>query len=80
MRPVIAARLVDAVAGELAEARRAAEFPHAHDQRAVEQAALGQIFQERGKALIERRQQLIFQPAVIVEMRIPERDRIVDLA
>src|SRR5262245_28605293 len=47
LRPMIAAGLVDAVAGELPEARRAAEFARADHERAVQQASLGQIFQER---------------------------------
>ena len=66
LRPVIAAGFVDAVAGELAEARRAAELAHAHHQRLVEQAALSRVclfrvgvafirpFAHAGKYLFER--------------------------
>ena len=39
LRPVVAARRIDAVAGELSETRRPAELAHADHQRRIEQAA-----------------------------------------
>ena len=77
---MIAAGFVHAVAGELAETRRAPKFPSANHKRALQKTAGSQVFQECRKTLIEGRQQFFLEPAIIIEMRIPERRWIVDLA
>ncbi len=79
-RPVISPRFIDAIARELPEPRRSSEFTHADDERAIQQAALVQIFQKRGEALVKRRQKLFLEPAVVVEVRVPVWTRVIDSA
>jgi hypothetical protein len=70
---VVAPRLVDAVAGALPETRRAPELAHRQHQRALQEATGVQVIEEGREALVERRQQLLLQPAVVVEVRVPVR-------
>ena len=51
--------------------RRPAELAHAHHQRRVQQAALLQVGQQRGEALIEPRQQPVFQGRENVVVGVP---------
>src|SRR5262245_5690813 len=74
VRPVVASGLIDSIAGVLTEPRCAAEFPHADDQSALQQSAHLKVLEERRKALIERRQQFLLEPAVVLDVRVPVRE------
>jgi len=54
-------------AGILVELRRAAEFPHHHEQRVGERAARAHIFDERRDAAIELGQLLV---EVLEDLRV----------
>ena len=78
MRPVIPAGSIDAIAGELAEAGCPAKLAHTDHQGSCQKAAGVQVFQERRETLIEWRQQLLFEPTIVVEVSVPVGDRVVD--
>src|SRR6266536_6558407 len=58
-------------AGELVDARRAAKFGGDYDKRRVEQAACGEIADERWDGLVEARDQQIAQAFGVFAVRVP---------
>ena len=52
-------------------ARRAAELGQPHNQRRLQQAAIGQVVEQGGRALIQRRQQRVLQTREVVAVRVP---------
>ncbi len=78
MGPVIPAGRVDAIARELTKAGCPAKLAHADHQSRSQKAASIQVFQEGRETLIERRQQFLFEPAIVIEVSVPVGDRVVD--
>ena len=64
VRPVIAAQVG-------IDDRRAAEFAHRDHQRGLQQAALVQVFHQRGERAVERRRQPIAVALVVVAVGVP---------
>ena len=53
------------------DTRCAAEVSHPHDQRFIEQAALREIFQQRGQCLIGSRCERLAEQREMIAMRVP---------
>jgi hypothetical protein len=64
-RPVVAAGLG-------VDSRRAAKLTQTYHQRLLQQPLLVQIFQQGGKAQIEKRQQVVLKLAEIICVRVPK--------
>ena len=71
LRPVIAA-------GVFVDHRRAAEIAHPDHQRAVQQAALGQVVEQCRVRLLHRRHETVLELLEVVLVRVPGDARAVD--
>ena len=71
VRPMVAARLRGAAASRarITQFRRAPHFARDHNQRRVQQLARVQVIEQRGKRLVELRQQVILEAGKILPMR-----------
>ncbi len=69
--PVLAAGTRAGEFGLQSDARGAAEFAHADDERLLQKAALIQVFDEGREALVEPRQEAAFQGVEDVVVRVP---------
>src|SRR3954470_774156 len=71
MGPMIASGAGYSAAAWVADLGFASHFAGHHQQRGIEQSAVGEIFDQGGEAAVKLRQQILLEAGKVVAVRVP---------